>query len=66
MARDLGFNERYVMTVARTLMAELPVALDQVQASLKAQVRAGTERTLIERLGDWIRTNARRHAKRWE
>jgi serine/threonine-protein kinase HipA len=66
MAQDLGFNERYVMTVARSLMAALPQALDQVQASLRAQVGAGTERTLIDRLGDWIRTNARRHAKRWE
>jgi len=66
MAQDLGFNERYVMTVARSLMAALPQALDQVQASLRAQVGAGTERTLIDRLGDWIRTNVRRHAKRWE
>lgn len=66
MARDLGFNPRYVMTVARDLVAALPAALDQAQASLQAQVGPGTERTLIARLGDWIRTNARRRAKRWE
>ena len=66
MAQDLGFNERYVMTVARTLAGKLPEALEQVQASLRAQVGPGTELTLIERLGNWIRTNARRHAKRWE
>ena len=66
MAHDLGFNPRYVRAVARTLMAELPAALDQVQSSLLEQAAAGTERTLIERLGRWIASNTRKHAKRWE
>lgn len=30
------------------------------------QAAAGTERTLIERLGRWIASNTRKHAKRWE
>ncbi|EJO33327.1 type II toxin-antitoxin system HipA family toxin [Achromobacter marplatensis] len=66
MAHDLGFNPRYVRAVARALMAELPAALDQVQSSLLEQAAAGTERTLIERLGRWIASNTRKHAKRWE
>lgn len=66
MAKDLGFNPRYVMAVARALMAELPAALNQVQSALLAQAAAGTERTLIERLGRWIISNTRKHAKRWE
>jgi len=66
MATDLGFHPRYVLTVTRALMTALPAALDQVQAALLAQAAAGTERSLIERLGDWIRTNARKHAQRWE
>ncbi|MNN45171.1 Serine/threonine-protein kinase HipA [compost metagenome] len=66
MAKDLGFNPRYVMAVARALMAELPAALTQVQSALLAQAAAGTERTLIERLSRWITSNTRKHAKRWE
>lgn len=66
MASDLGFHPRYVMTVARALIAALPAALDQVQSLLLAQAAAGTERTLIERLGRWINANTRQLAKRWE
>lgn len=66
MATDLGFHPRYGVTVARSLMTALPGALEAVQASLLAQSAAGSERTLIERLGNWIKTNARRHAQRWE
>ncbi|MNR20747.1 Serine/threonine-protein kinase HipA [compost metagenome] len=66
MATDLGFHARYGVTVARSLMTALPAALKAVQASLLAQSAVGSERTLIERLGNWIKTNARRHAQRWE
>lgn len=66
MAKELGFHPGYVMTVTRALMSELPAALEDVQATLLAQATAGTERTLIERLGNWIKTNARKHALRWE
>ncbi|EHK63365.1 type II toxin-antitoxin system HipA family toxin [Achromobacter arsenitoxydans] len=65
MARDLGFGARYVATVAQSLIAELPGVLAQVQAALMAQASAGTERTLVERLGQWITTNVRKHARRW-
>lgn len=57
---------RYRLATFYDLMAALPAALDQAQASLQAQVGPGTGRTLIARLDDWIRTNVRRHAKRWE
>jgi serine/threonine-protein kinase HipA len=39
--------------------------LDEVQAGLLAQAPGGAERTLIERLGRWIKTNTRKHARRW-
>ncbi|WMD19956.1 type II toxin-antitoxin system HipA family toxin [Achromobacter seleniivolatilans] len=66
MARELGFAPRYVLTVAQELAADLPEALDQVQTSLLAQSQAGTERALIERLGQWIKTNTRKCANRWK
>lgn len=65
MARELGFAPRYVMAVGQALAGELPGALQQVQAGLLAQATAAAERTLLERLGRWIRSNARRHAHRW-
>lgn len=65
MARDLGFNARYVAMVAQALIDELLVALEPVQATLRAQAAAGTETTLIDRLGQWIRANTGKHAKRW-
>lgn len=66
MAKALGFHPGYVMTLARTLASALPAALDDVQAALAVQASAGTERTLIERLANWIKTNTRKHAQRWE
>ena len=65
MARDLGFGPRYVMGVAQALIDALLAALEPVQAALRGQAMAGTETTLIDRLGLWIRTNTRKHAKRW-
>ncbi|MEN4919103.1 type II toxin-antitoxin system HipA family toxin [Achromobacter spanius] len=65
MARDLGFGARYVAAEAQSLVSALPSALMQVQAALMEQASAGTERTLLERLGQWMTTNARKHAKRW-
>ncbi|WP_313623506.1 type II toxin-antitoxin system HipA family toxin [Achromobacter sp.] len=65
MARDLRFGARYAATVAQSLISELPDALAQTQAVLVAQASAGTERTLLERLGQWITSNTRKHAKRW-
>lgn len=66
MARELGFNARYVATLAQSLVAALPDALAQVRARLWEQARLGTERTLLERLTQWITTNTRKHARRWE
>lgn len=65
MARDLRFGARYVAAEVQSLVSELPSALMRVQAALIEQAHAGTERTLLERLGQWITTNARKHAKRW-
>lgn len=65
MARDLGFHARYVARVAQALIDELLVALEPVQATLREQASAGTETTLIDHLGQWIRANTRKHAKRW-
>ncbi|MGS1110283.1 HipA domain-containing protein [Achromobacter anxifer] len=65
MASELGFALRYAMAVGESLVDTLPAALDEVQAGLLAQVSGGAERTLIERLGRWIKTNTRKHAKRW-
>ena len=65
MARDLGFSPRYVVTVAQALIDALLAALEPVQAELREQTMAGTETTLIDRLGQWIRANTRKHAKRW-
>jgi len=66
MARELGFSPRYVAGVAQALVTALPPALETVQADLARQATAGTESTLIERLGQWIRANTRKLAKRWE
>ena len=66
MAKALGFHPGYVMTLARTLASALPAALDDVRAALAVQASAGTERTLIDRLTSWIKTNTRKHAQRWE
>lgn len=66
MARELGFNARYVATVAQSLVGALPDVLAQVRSGLWDQARLGTERTLLERLTQWITTNTRKHAKRWE
>lgn len=66
MARELGFSLRYVAGVAQALVTALPPALETVQADLTRQATAGTESTLIERLGQWIRANTRKLAKRWE
>lgn len=66
MARELGFSPRYVAGVAQALVTELPPALETVQADLARQATAGTESTLLERLGQWIRANTRKLAKRWE
>ncbi|WZB67451.1 hypothetical protein WJ971_07415 [Achromobacter xylosoxidans] len=52
--------------MAQALVTELPSALETVQADLARQAMAGTESTLVERLGQWIRANTRKHAKRWE
>ncbi|MBB1626791.1 type II toxin-antitoxin system HipA family toxin [Achromobacter sp. UMC71] len=65
MARDLGFSPRYVITVAQALIDALLAALEPVQAELRGQAMAGTETTLIDRLGQWIRANTCKHAKRW-
>ncbi len=65
MAQDLGFNARYVTMLAQTLTDELVAALESVQAGLREQAMAGTETTLIDRLGLWIRANTHKHAKRW-
>lgn len=60
MARELGFSPRYVAGVAQALVTALPPALETVQADLARQATAGTESTLIERLGQWIRANTRK------
>jgi serine/threonine-protein kinase HipA len=65
MAKELGFALRYVRAAGESLVDALPVALDEVQAGLLAQAPGGAERTLIERLGRWIKTNTRKHARRW-
>lgn len=65
MATELGFNPRYVATVAKSLVGALPDAMSQVKAGLWDEARLGTERTLLERLAQWITSNTRRHAKRW-
>lgn len=65
MAIELGFNPRYVATVAQSLVGALPDALAQVKAGLWDAAKLGTERTLLDRLTQWIATNTRKHAKRW-
>ena len=65
MARELGFNPRYVAATAQSLVGALPDALAMVRHGLWDQARLGTERTLLDRLTQWIASNTRKHAKRW-
>lgn len=64
VARELGFAGRNVRAVRSALTSGLLRALALVRAALSGQALAGTERTLVERLGRWINTNTQTLAKR--
>ncbi|WP_251865855.1 hypothetical protein [Achromobacter sp. Marseille-Q4962] len=64
VARELGFAGRNVRAVRSALTSGLLRALALVRAALSGQALAGTERTLVERVGRWINTNTQTLAKR--
>lgn len=65
MANSLGFKARYVLKVAEEISIDLLAKLNTVSEEINAMASVGTEKTMVERLGQHIASNTKSFQKRW-
>lgn len=64
MADLLGFKPKYVLKVAEEISTDVLAKLESVSVEVDAMAAAGTEKTMVERLGQYIASNTKNFQKR--
>lgn len=64
MADLLGFKPKYVLKVAEEISTDVLAKLESVSVEVDAMAAAGTEKTMVERLGQYIASNTKSFQKR--
>jgi serine/threonine-protein kinase HipA len=64
MANSLGFKPKYVLKIAEEVSSALLTELNNVSEEIDAMASVGTEKTMVERLSQYIPSNTRSFQKR--
>jgi serine/threonine-protein kinase HipA len=64
MSHALGFKPNYVLKIAEVLSNNLLTALDTTANEINAVASVGTEKTMVERLNQYIASNTKQFQKR--
>ena len=64
MANSLGFKPKYVLKIAEEVSNALLIELNNVSEEIDAMVSVGTEKTMVERLSQYIASNTSSFQKR--
>ena len=64
MANSLGFKPKYVLKIAEEVSSALLTELNNVSEEIDAMASVGTEKTMVERLSQYIASNTSSFQKR--